>query len=293
MRIVVSFPEPEGENKYFYSRVWQGYRNCMVEYIDHNISVIEVPYHKKSSKSNDRDLLEILNEYKGNIDGLIAQGHIYEAEENVIIKYSEFGIPIALACDNINKISSLCCVQADHHLTGMIAAELLTTQIPRGSSILIGTHETLVPSHYETLRGFEDFIKKEKLEHEIIKVYGYEKNIETFKKTKELLDTNKNIKAIYSVNARNTVSMCKAFIESSAPKNISFLGSDIFKESVDYMKQGFIKNILYKNPEEQSFKATKYLLDYLFKNERPKKNIVYVDTIVVFRSNIHLYEHLI
>ena len=264
----------------------------MKEFIDHNISAIEVPYHKKNSKSKERDLLGILDEYKGNIDGLITQGHIDETEENAIIKYSEAGIPIVFACDNINKIHSLCCVQADHHLTGMIAAELLTPQIPKGSSILIGTSENPVPSHFETLRGFEDYIEKEKLEHELIKVYGYEKNNETLKRTKELLDTNKHIKAIYSVNARDTVAMCKAFIESSSSKNISFVGSDIFKESVDYMKQGFIKNIMYKNPKEQAFKATKYLLDYLFKNEKPTKNVIYVDTIVVFKSNIHLYEDI-
>lgn len=283
---MVSFPEPEGENKYFYSDVWQGYRDCMKEFIDYNVSTIEVFYHKK-----EKALFEILEKYSDTIDGLITQGHIDETEENAIIKFAEAGIPIAFACDNIQKIHSLCCVQANHRLTGMIAAELLTPQIPKGSSILIGSSENPVPSHYETLRGFEDFIKKEKLEYEIIKICGYEKNNETFKRTKELLNTNKNIKAIYSVNAKDTVAMCRALLESSYSRSISFVGSDIFKESIEFMKQGYIKNIMYKNPKEQAFKATKYLLDYLFKNEKPNEDVIYVDTIVVFRSNVHLYEY--
>lgn len=290
LRIVVSFPSPEGENKYFYSDVWQGYRNCMKEFVDYNISVIEVPYHKKNSESKERDLLEILDEYKGDINGLITQGHIDETGENAIMKYHEAGIPIAFACDDIDKIHSLCCVEADHNLTGMVAAELITSQIPHGSSILIGTSENPVPSHFQTLKGFESFIKKENLEYEIIKVYGYEKNNETFNRTKDLLNNNKDIKAIYSVNARDTVSMCKALIESSAPKNMAFVGSDIFKESVDFLKQGYIKNIMYKNPKGQAFRATKYMLDFLFKNIKPEKEMIYVDTLVVFRSNIHLYD---
>ena len=44
-KIIVSFPEPKGDNRYYFTYLWKGYRGFQEELLSYNIEAIEVPYN--------------------------------------------------------------------------------------------------------------------------------------------------------------------------------------------------------------------------------------------------------
>ncbi len=287
LNLVASFPEPMGRGKFFYTDVWKGFRDCVEQYRDYNISIIEVPYQRYNSEENQNTkLLSILNEYEGEINGLITQGN--EEGEEVIRKYSEAGIPIVFACDDMPNIHRLCCVQANHYTTGKIAAEILTASIPDNSSVILCAGYTDTLSHKLSVEGFENYIKEESLNIKVLRVEDI-KNADEVKATlKGYFEEDSNIQGMYSVNARDTVTLCQTAIEEGKVDK-RLVGSDVFDENKEFMKQGVLNNLIYKNPSGQVFEATRILMDYLIKNEMPKEKIIYTDTAVIYKSNLYLY----
>ena len=60
--------------------------------------------------------------------------------------------------------------------------------------------------------------------------------------------------------------------------------------NIQNLKDGICTNIAYKNPRQQAYLAAKILLEYLMKRQKPLEEVVYVNSEIVFRSNVHVYE---
>lgn len=174
LRIVAAFPAPEGKNRFFYSSVWQGFRRCMAELHDYNIEIVELPYYPGTEHDQSEVLFSCYKNYQGEIDALITIGRFDSLCTRVIQTYHEHNIPIFLACDDMINCKRIACVQADYTMTGRIVAELLSSQLPKNSTVLICAGNRSTPSHYQTVEGFEDYIAQNAIPLHVLKIYGYE-----------------------------------------------------------------------------------------------------------------------
>ncbi len=286
LNIVAAFPVLNEQGRYYYTYIWDGVNKCIDDNKDYNIALVELFYEDDEKSKNDT-LLKFLDNFDGEINGLITQGHMGKTGEKAVREFMNRDIPIVFVGDDIDDIDKICCVQTDHNTVGKTVMELLSTQISKESSVLICAGKEFTPSHYITVNGVEKYIKENNLKNKIVKIYNEDTPEKTYKKIIETLNQDKSIEALYSINAKNSVLIAKANEEKN--RNLRTIGSDIFAENIDNMKNNSLQNIIFKNPTKQAYIGTKILIDYLVKNEMPKEQTLYVEADVVFQSNLHTY----
>lgn len=287
--VVGAFPVPEGRNFYFYNDVWDGFRRCMDEMQDYRIDVVELPYYEGAEHSQGIELANCYARYQGEIDALVTIGHFDDMARRAVAQYVEHEIPVFLACDDTSDCGRTACVQSNHMITGSMVAELLSNQLPRDSTILICAGDPSVPSHYETVQGFESYMQENAVPIHILKVYGYENERELNTRLSWELATHPDIRGAFSVSARLSVLLIEAVCRQAKNSEIRIIASDLFDVTEKSLQRGTIQNIVFKDPKQQAYLATKTMMDHLFKAQSPVEDIQYVESRIIFRSSLPLY----
>lgn len=289
LRIAAAFPGSNEQNRYYYSQIWQGFRDYMEELHDYNLDIIELPY-SNAFCGQAPELTAALTRYNNEIDGLITVGHLEDAHgQQAIRQFIKLGIPVMLVCDDIKHCGRMGCVQADYEVTGRLIAELLSSQVPSGSSILTFAGDLLVTAHQCIVEGFEHYLAEKQLDIHTIKVYGSQNERDIALQLRQHLEKNPNISAAYSVNARGSVTLADVIKELGLCDRIRVVGSDLFDENIKNLQDGVLNNIIYKNPHKQSYTAAKLLMERLIKGINPLQDVQYVESVLLFQSNLSMY----
>lgn len=289
VRIVAAFPGPTEQNRFFYANVWRGFRRRMSELGDYNIEIVELPYYAGTANDQSAELATCYKRYDGEIDALITVGHFDPACKEVVRNYSSNGIPVFLACDDTSDCGRIACVQADYNVTGRIVAELMESQLPKGSTVLLCAGDVLIPSHYRTVLGFEEYLRENNADLNILKISGYANEQELRSRLTEALMEHGEITGAFSVSARLSVLLANEVAALNKAESIRVIASDLFEETIRNMENGIVKNIIYKDPEQQAYLATKIMSDYLLKAEKPLNDMQYVESRVIFKSGLGMY----
>ncbi len=289
LNVIVFLPNKTGINKYFYLPIWEGIYKAFSEHKDFNINYIELPFDEENQEK-DIILKKFLDENKLEINGLITQASLGLENDKAIKHCIDNKIPTSLVVNDFEDLDRLCFVGGDYFTTGKLCAEMLSSQIDNGSDILVFCGNEKTPSHRLTVSGMESYILENNLEFRLVKIFDSEYKDEILNCAKNEILNNKNLKAIYSVNAKNTVLLCELLKSINCDKSFRVIGSDVFTESIEYMEQNVLDNIMHKNPRQQSYKATKMLIDYIIKNETPKQKVTLSKTEIVFKSNLNSHK---
>ncbi len=293
VRIVAVFPGLDTSNRYFYANVWHGFRRRIKELSAYDIETIEVPYYSDGLIDQKAALSSVYTRHMGEIDGLITIGHFTPECKSIIQKFAENNVPVFLACDDTSDSGRIACVQANYDVTGRIAAELLEGQLPAGGEILLLAGDLLIPSHYLTVDGFDAYITEKRPDITLIKLNGYSNETELLANIKEMLDKRPGINGAFSVSARLSVVLAQEIAARSLQNRVRVVASDLFEENIRHLEQGIVKNIIFKDPEQQSYLATKMMTDYLLKAEKPVSEVAYVESRVIFKSSLSFYSQFL
>lgn len=288
-RVLMLAPGARAQNKFYYTYIWQGFRTCASELGNFNIEIIELPYYNVAGNRVEDELESAFKRFNGEINGILAAGHFERRAKDMLSDMARNGVGVAIATDEVE--GALVNVQPDYVVTGQLAAELLSSQLPRGSKALIVAGKTDVRSHYEVAQGFSDYMTANDTGIECVHVYGYgeEQRWQVEERITELLRNDESIKAMFSVNARGSVLMADLARRAKLAGRVRVIGSDVFDENIRSMRDGVMQNIIYKSPFEQAYQAAKVLFEYLRRGETPPTNSVIVESSVIFNSNLHMY----
>lgn len=289
VQIAAAFPGIDDKNSLFYGDVWRGFRRCIAELHEYNLNVVELPYYSDPERSQSEILFSCFKKYGEELDAIITVGHFDTLCGRVLRICSEHGIPIFLVCDDQADCGRLACVQANHYMSGSIAAELLASQLPSNSVILLCAGNPNIPSHSLTVTGFEDYLVGNNIPLRLMKLYGYENESELRIQIFEALDKNPEITGAFSVSARLSILLAKEVNDLHRERHIRVIASDLCQETIEYMERDIVKNTIYKNPELQAYRATRLMCGYLLRGEQPRQPVEYVDSTVVFRSSLEHY----
>lgn len=290
LRVVVAFPGPTRENRFFYGQLWDGYREVKKELVTYNLDVIETPYYDDEVNSFTNNMKGVMRQYHGEIDGVIGGGKLFERDIQTVEKLTGNNIPVVLVSEGMENLNCLCSVQSEHALDGRMAAELLTAQIPGGTEILMCAGDVLLTSNRENSGGFEAYMKENNVNNKLIKLYGYDNYEDMTARIKDVLAHNDNIHGLYSVNARCSLLLAQVVeAEGYGADRYRMVGSDIYPESVDFMKKGIIDLIIDKNPCQQAVVGFRRLVNYLVRHEMPFEKEEYVPSTIICRSNLEKY----
>ena len=244
-----------------------------------------------NTEENQLAVLDLLYTKEGDkLDGLIVvpvknTNTIKNSLERFIAK----GISVLLIDNEFPKMDYLCCISPQELMTGRLGAEFLCGMQPREGTILIAVGDRESLSHAYNLKGFSDFIRENNLPYNILEVEDGENIKEFYSNTTKILKERKEIVGLYSVRARNTVPLCRIAHKLGIINNLKIVGSDLFPESAEALKNGLLDGIIYKNPYQKGFMAMKTMFDYLVKGERPILPKKKVQISVILKNNLEFF----
>lgn len=336
LRIAACFPAPQGEDRYFYTDVWQGLRDYFAEEAALNLTLLEYPFAEGGQAAALAAAMGQAAEEAGAAaltgtarpadapapagpaagapetaapvqngtasqtapapqrpDGLLTLGlaSTDPAPRALLQQCGEQGLPVVLACDDAPGCPRLACVQANYDTIGRLGAELLASQLPANSTVLLLAGDEATPSHLGVARGFAAYLAEQKAPLRLIELPGYRGTAALQTSLARLL-TETPVAGALSVNSRGSVLLAQAIQAAGLAGKIRLVGSDLFPENIAAMRAGVMHNILYKNPRQQAYQAARLLVQYLLRPDAPPPAPAEteVEAQVLFRSGLYRYE---
>ena len=125
----------------------------------------------------------------------------------------------------------------------------------------------------------------------LVRLYGFEETEGVPERVLATLKNEPDIRGLYSVSARCTLYLAQAVEKLGVKGKVHLIGSDLYPESVRYLKEGIIDIIIHKNPHYQVTVGLKHLLTYLTRREEPALKDERLTSVIVCRSNVDKYLH--
>lgn len=298
VNIAVVLPERDKTGKYYFRYIWKGVEAAMEQVSGYNINTMSYSYsgsRRRASEEQIEVLQELYNDETLCLDGLLTTPDSNSSKLQCLLsQFSGKGVDVVLIDNDFSDCGRLCCIAPNDAYTGRLSAELMNLALRQSEgSILLAEGDANSNSHQKNKEGFIEYFSQNNAN---IKIIGMEDTGDKEQNKKELLQRfqeDKSILGAYSVRARNTIPLCKAVLESGRAKELFVVGSDLFPESAEMLKQGVLQAIVYKNPYEKGYQAYLTLFNHLIKHEEPKSEAIMVANTIVLQNNLHYYEEYI
>lgn len=288
-RIAVILPDLNELNRYFAYYIWQGINLYMEEVSLLNIELVRLPY--SDSPKGQRQILEnLLNHQYGDIDGIITRVTMDDALDAAFNQLQEANLPVVLVGTDLVSKNRICCVKNYEEMQGRMAADLLTNfGAIDGHKKIIICGNFAGSDQYHNAKGFERRVWQSKLPVDIHKIaYDQDPKAIIDVMAREL-QSNVPVYAIYTCSTRSTIAMCKAVQQTGMAGRVQTIGSDIFQESAQYMRQGVLKAIIHSRPATMSYQAAQVMAMYLTHGELPQGDTIFIDPCIVLPGSLEFY----
>lgn len=280
MTIAVILPEPT----YYSQRLWGGAEQALAENTG-----FEILCHRYQYPRSPQDLAAALEQvwerHGKNLDGILTMGEPDEAVRACYHRWKECRIPLFLVGTDSDPSDRLCCCRGIAEMAGQMAADLLllATQPEQPYKILL-TGDFSISDQYADMQGFERTLMQDGTVCELIKLSGRMSEEQMQKMLCDRLLAERNISAIFSTSARNTVLMCSAVAQAGLERQVKRIGSDLFPQSHELLMQGKLQAVIDKRPGWQAYTAMQALINYCLWGAKPEPSIL-CSPAVITRSN--------
>ncbi|MDL2325030.1 LacI family transcriptional regulator [Ruminococcaceae bacterium OttesenSCG-928-A16] len=289
-KIALVLPEPDGANRYYATYLWAGVGNYLDGFTEFNFTIYKYRYPRVPGGLGPK-LKQVLQEHGNELDGLLTMG---TNEPEVLWALNELkakNVPVVLVGTDAEESGRLCCVKTHDDMAGRMAADLLIQFYQPGpQSHVIITGDFTIPDQYSNAQGFEKQVLESGYPLEILKLNNHADLDVVKQNIKNVIASGLNVCAVYSCSARNTVPMCKAVQEvGEVGRQIRTIGSDIFPESIQYIRQNVLRAIIHKHPAAQAQAGMQTLVEYLLKDTLPQQDVRLVESVIAMKSNIECF----
>lgn len=289
-RIAVLLPGESGKNRFYYPPLWQGVRDYLRNSPDWNVECQEFSFLDEDELLGSSTLQQVQAlAAEKKLDGLLTAGHIDPLTPEEWQRAKQTGLTVVQIGFQNRLIEPLCCVQPDYEVIGRTMAELVLGHIPFFGSIAMCAGNPKWEQHARIVQGFEDYMQeigaqnRVYLDHSVNISDGARENIF------HMLE-KPDVAACCSVLSQGSVMLADALRQSGKAGKIFAVGSDIFEENLESLREGVLNNLMHKSPYMQGYLGMKTLVEYLVQGKQPEQKIINVGSEVVFRSNAAMYD---
>jgi len=271
----------------YYGYITAGMENELRGLIDYKFSAIFRTFKDMTSREEVRDILEEL--YETDIKGLLfVPGFDYSAFQDTLKKFVKKGIPILYVVSHVPGAKGIGCVTMNGKMAGRMAAQFLGFCLGSKKAVAVLAGNKKSKLHIESIKGFEEESKKNKLILKGIYETKIDKKI-AYNITKFLLDTIPDLKGIY-VSTYDSVSVCKCIEDYNKKGQIIVIGHDLYPKLVAKLNNGSLKATLFQDLEEQGRKAVQSMYSYLTEGGKPIGDVLITPN-MVFSSNVEGFNY--
>lgn len=267
LHIAVVLPKPVGEERFFFSGIWQGIRKEAAE-----LEKFKIIFHyietEFSMNKLDHALMQVFDSSIDEIDGLITMAD-EKASNEWIPRFYRQGVTIVLIASSWESPAVFCNIRADHANEGVLAAHYMAETLHQNKGkILAFTGNREAFSNVVYGDSFIREISEKTAPENVIRIEGMGREAIREKSTEII--RNENVIGIFCCNARNTIEICR-ILEKEKKQGIIFLGTDVFPELKPYFDNGILSASVYQSNYEQGSKAVYVLYQYLTYGKRESK----------------------
>ncbi|HWP50716.1 MAG TPA: LacI family DNA-binding transcriptional regulator [Clostridia bacterium] len=292
IRLAVVLPHKEGKGQYYHKYFWDSVETFLPEASSLNASIEFYSFEEDTDEQ--LALLGALIEEKVPVDGLLTMpAKCDSGMHQMIERFGYRNIPVVLIDNDLPGSRYLCCVAPHDHMTGRLGAEILLATTHRKGKVLVANGSLESASHMHNLQGFRDYLKENGDPFELLIIQEYGNYARCYDEALRLLKEHKDIVAFYSVTARSSLPLCHAVKEAGLNSVLRGIGSDLFPESAQLLKDDVVQAVIYKNAFDKGMLGFQILFDYVVKNIQPEKTQVTVPISVIMKNNLSFFEKYI
>ncbi len=248
IRIAAVFPNPVGIDQYFYQFVWKGLKVRAAE-LGASLCELSTFTFDGTIKNQIAILSSLIQKESPPLDGVITIVWDEEKLHDILLQFKEKGIRVYTVSADSQPSLRTSHIAIDAYQMGKVAAEYLSVAIhDPGHVILIGTRRDS-HNHAHVVRGFYDQLSQARPDIQIIELYEsvrYPEKI--FDTMREFLNSFEDIRGIYANNARTTAGLYAAALEKPFSKDLVFIGSEAFDQSIAAVEAGIVHALIGQNP---------------------------------------------
>jgi LacI family transcriptional regulator len=287
--LAVVLPQKEGSGRYYHKYIWEGIDTFKAEAKSLNVE-IEYYFYGSDKQEQIRILDQLFQKAAGEVSGLLTVPASSDEESRMAVeRFSYKNIPVVLMDADLKATSRLCCVAPHDYQTGRLGAEFLSLIINQKGKILVARGDRLNDAHSANLRGFIDYLKEHKKPLEVISVEGYGNYDDCYQQALTQLQTDNQIRAFYSVTARDTIPLTQAVIDCNLSGKLYGVGSDLYPDSADLLRRDVLQALIYKNAYDIGHTGFDILFNYVIKNVEPKTEQVMVPISIIMKNNLDFF----
>lgn len=285
IKIGVIVPSRSTNIKYFYDDVTKGIENAADELKDNKVEILTVNVDTFDYNSQIKAFEKLRSE---DVDGLaICPFHYFELN-NTINSAVENGIPVVTIGTDAPESKRIAFVSAGAYKIGEMAGELMAKLLNFKGDVVVLTGFSTFSDNERKVSGFCDKLKELAPEIRINAVYEtYELREHAYNYTLQSLESFPEVSGIY-VNTVNSPGVCEALKEKGKAGSIKLITTDIFRDNIQYIKNGTIYASIYQNPHRFGYNAIHLLYQYIISNGK-SYDVGVVKPELVMCSNLCYY----
>ncbi|MCI9503735.1 MAG: substrate-binding domain-containing protein [Hungatella sp.] len=299
VNLAVVLPESRDGGRYYFRYIWKGCNAARDEVAGYNLNVMEYAFSTQGDNSGNEQQVEILKnlyeEWGDRLDGLLTAPAINSPKlQCILARFSGKGVSVVLIDNDFEDCGRLCCIAPNDIYTGRLAAELMNLVLKgRKGTVLVAEGDELSWSHKMNLTGFETYFKEHNPHIAILRAKDLRDEEANCRQMLKYFQEIPDIIGAYTMRARNTMPLCHALCRSGRQDEIFAVGSDLFPESAQMLRDGVLEAIIYKAPYEKGYQGFKVLFECLIKGNVPKSAAVSVQISIIMQNNIRFFEDFI
>ncbi|WP_130812602.1 LacI family DNA-binding transcriptional regulator [Olsenella sp. Marseille-P4559] len=287
--VAVLLPSPEGEGHYYFRYLWEGIERYPRE-ADNAVVLDCRPYPTGAYARALEELAEEISQGR-KVDGMVAYAPSDARSLELLSGLGREGVPTELLDGDVDLPNNIGCMVADYASAGQLMAEQALNMLPsEPQDILLLSGDRQMSSHAKVWEAFLSTMAEHAPAHQIREIFGAHSEVDVLRKeTKSALLSDPHPALACSVFAVGTEVLCQALRESGLAGKVPAIGNDLFPESVEALKAGVLRNVVFKDPAGRAREAIETLCSYLLWGQRSSERAVVGDVDMVFRSNLAQY----
>lgn len=277
--IAVILPKPD-----FYSgELWDGIHQFFAENPAFHFDLHEYTYFRTPDALG-KVLKQVYDEHGTRLCGVITMGEARPDAQEIYQLWRQAHIPVVFVGTDSTPADRICCSLGYDELAGKMAADLLMLAGKSEHIKVLITGDFSIADQFYNMQGFEQAIMQQEIGCEILKYTPGTTTVSVKDTLCSYLEGDPSITTVYSTSARNTVSMCEAALEVGRARELRLIGSDLFPQSRQFLKDGVLNAVIHKLPQKQAYHAAQALVNYLIHGQHPVETLRCCP-IVVTRNN--------
>ena len=271
--------------KEFYQDIDNGIDMAAGELRDYGVVVEKIRYSLQNVKGGSACLAELdLDSFDGVAVNAAGSFAIRDFD-----RIADAGIPVITFNTDAPESKRLFYIGNNSRESGRLGGEILGMMLGgTGNVSVIGNFAQSMP-FLERFGGFFEHLQSVQSKMQFIPCIECQSDPALASKgLKDLLSSSPDIRGVFCVGYSSTIGAANALREIDR-RDIRVVGYDVTTQTADAMREGWCDALLFQEPFEQGYQATRLLARHILENWMPNRIHLYLDTHVVLRSNLDSY----